>query len=60
MPFKLSAFKTELTSEEKEHRNTIVEHMFASNTREFKLEKAGTPFGESWSIREMYEQVLKE
>ena len=60
MPFKLSAFKTELTSEDKEQMDTIVEHMFANNTREFKLEKAGTPIGESWSIRETYEQVLKE
>ena len=60
MSFKLSAFKTELTSEEKEHMETIVEHLFASNTREFKLEKAGTPFGESWSVRQLFEDILPE
>ena len=60
MPFKLSPSKVVLTNEEKDHMETIVEHLFASNTREFKLEKAGTPFGESWSVRHLYEDILPE
>jgi hypothetical protein len=60
MPFKLSPSKVVPTNEEQDHMETIVEHLFASNTREFKLEKAGTPFGESWSVRHLYEDILPE
>ena len=60
MPFKLTPFTKELTSEEKEHVESIVDDLFAGNVLEHKLEKAGNPSGESYTIRMMYEDILPE